>query len=142
MVYPDFLFMKKVLTSIGVGFLLCLILAKYVEAQISTARIQNQQILLVGAQVYDGLLVQFELEQIPIADRNPMIPALKLLVEAHSSGFIDHSFIGGGRLGSCELPQINESGSDIKKVSKGNILTCIIFKAQTRPVYQFVSKEF
>jgi hypothetical protein len=134
--------MKSVRAFIGLGFLLSTLLITGSNGQSVNKINRVQQQLQVGAQVYDGIIISFELEQVPVADSNPIIPAYKLHVEAYTMGFMDHSLLSSKKLGSCEPLRLKEKGSGLIKVPIGIIQSCTIFTTPSSPVYQFVSLEW
>jgi hypothetical protein len=134
--------MNKAYAIVGYGFLLSVLLTAYTHGQISMSNMQLQQSITIGAQVYDGLVVQFEVEQIPLAERNPLSPAIKLYIQAQTNSLIDYSFLNSGNLGSCELPLRRETESKSLNLSLGLIQSCTIFSIQSIPVFVFTTREF
>lgn len=134
--------MNKAYLIISCGFLFSFLLTTCACGQLSKSNLQIQQGVSIGAQVYDGLLVQFQVEQVPIADRNPSSPAIKLYIQAQTNSLVDHSFVSAGNLGSCELPPLRETRTKVLNLSTGLIQSCIIFSIQSTPVFLFTSREF
>lgn len=102
----------------------------------------NQHIILIGAQVYDGITIRFELEQVVLADRNPVLPAYKLLVKAQMNRSMNHAFLKQDHQDECQAFAPLNAELPSKNDLQGIIESCVVFSNQVRPVYQFIFTEF
>jgi hypothetical protein len=102
----------------------------------------NQEIIIIGAQVYDGITIRFELEQVPLADNTPNLPAYKLQVSAQVNRLMNHSFLSHEHQNECQSSTTSNIGITPKSELLGIIKSCIVFSNQVRPIYQFIYIDY
>jgi len=124
------------------GMLAVMIICTSSFGQLQNSTMGSQHIIMVGAQVYDGIKIQFELEQVPIADRIANLPAFKLYVVAQVRRSMNHSFLSQDHQDECQASATSMTKMSPKNELQGMVESCIIFSNQVRPIYQFIFTEY